>query len=82
MILSIGYRVKSVRGIQFRAWSNRVLKDYLLKGYAVMYILSAHRAFLHTALKLRYTKLKFILNTEFYWGSPFAGFLRSAPAVF
>jgi acylphosphatase len=35
MILSIGYRVKSVRGIQFRAWSNRVLKDYLLKGYAI-----------------------------------------------
>ena len=35
MILSIGYRVKSSRGIQFRAWSNRVLKDYVLKGYAV-----------------------------------------------
>ena len=35
MILSVGYRVKSQRGIQFRAWSNQVLKDYLLKGYAV-----------------------------------------------
>jgi hypothetical protein len=35
MILSVGYRVKSVRGIQFRAWSNQILKDYLLKGYAV-----------------------------------------------
>ncbi len=34
MILSIGYRVKSQRGIQFRIWSNRVLKDYLLKGFA------------------------------------------------
>ncbi|KAA6332486.1 hypothetical protein EZS27_019011 [termite gut metagenome] len=35
MILSVGYRVKSQRGIQFRVWSNRILKEYLLKGYAV-----------------------------------------------
>ena len=35
MILSVGYRVKSQRGIQFRIWSNNVLKDYLLKGYAI-----------------------------------------------
>ena len=35
MILSIGYRVKSKRGIQFRQWANKVLKDYLLKGYAL-----------------------------------------------
>ena len=35
MILSVGYRVKSQKGIRFRMWSNRVLKDYLLKGYAI-----------------------------------------------
>ena len=35
MILSIGYRVKSVRGVQFRRWANTVLKEYLLSGYAV-----------------------------------------------
>ena len=35
MILSVGYRIKSTRGVQFRAWASRVLKDYLLKGYAV-----------------------------------------------
>lgn len=35
MILSIGYRVKSQSGIQFRIWANKVLKDYLLKGYAI-----------------------------------------------
>lgn len=35
MILSIGYRVKSKRGIQFRQWANKVLKDYLLKGYSI-----------------------------------------------
>jgi hypothetical protein len=31
----VGYRVKSQRGTQFRIWANRVLKDYLLKGYAI-----------------------------------------------
>ncbi len=35
VIISVGYRVKSLRGIQFRIWANKVLKDYLLKGYAV-----------------------------------------------
>ena len=35
MVLSVGYRVKSDRGVRFRQWANRVLKDYLLKGYAV-----------------------------------------------
>ena len=33
MVLSVGYRVKSQKGIQFRIWSNLILKDYLLKGY-------------------------------------------------
>ena len=35
VILSVGYRVKSKAGIAFRKWANKVLKDYLLKGYAV-----------------------------------------------
>ncbi len=35
MITSIGFRVKSKRGIQFRKWANHVLKDYLVKGFAV-----------------------------------------------
>lgn len=35
MITSIGYRVKSKQGIQFRQWANKVLKDYLLRGYAI-----------------------------------------------
>jgi len=33
-VLSVGYRVNSIRATQFRIWANRVLKDYLLKGYA------------------------------------------------
>lgn len=35
MIISIGYRVNSIQGTQFRIWANKILKDYLLKGYAV-----------------------------------------------
>ncbi len=35
VIISVGYRVKSQRGTQFRIWANRVLKEYLLKGYAI-----------------------------------------------
>jgi hypothetical protein len=35
VIISVGYRVKSIRGTQFRIWANKVLKDYLLKGYVV-----------------------------------------------
>ena len=35
MVLSVGYRVKSVRGIEFRRWANSVLKDYIIRGYAV-----------------------------------------------
>ena len=35
MILSVGYRVKSSRGIEFRKWSNTILKEHLLKGYSV-----------------------------------------------
>lgn len=35
VIISVGYRVKSVRGTQFRQWANMVLKEYLLKGYSV-----------------------------------------------
>ena len=35
MILSVGYRVNSKRGIAFRRWANRVLKDYVVQGYAI-----------------------------------------------
>ena len=35
MIISVGYRVKSKCGVEFRRWANRVLKQYLIKGYAV-----------------------------------------------
>lgn len=43
VIISVGYRVKSQRGTQFRIWANRVLKDYLVKGYAVNKALTEQR---------------------------------------
>ena len=36
MIISVGYRVKSQRGIIFRRWANKVLKEYLIKGYSII----------------------------------------------
>ncbi len=41
VIISVGYRIKSKRGTKFRQWANQVLKDYLLKGYAMNRRLSA-----------------------------------------
>ena len=35
VIISVGYRVKSIRGTQFRQWANKVLKEYLLKGHVI-----------------------------------------------
>ena len=35
MIISVGYRVNTKRGIKFRQWANRILKEYLIKGYAI-----------------------------------------------
>ena len=35
VIISVGYRVNSKRGVKFRQWANRVLKEYLIKGYSV-----------------------------------------------
>ena len=35
VIISVGYRVKSQNGILFRCWANKILKDYMLKGYGI-----------------------------------------------
>lgn len=43
VIISVGYRVKSVQGTRFRQWANKVLKDYLVKGYAVNQKISQQR---------------------------------------
>ncbi len=54
VIISVGYRVKSQRGTQFRIWANRVLKEYLVKGYAVNKALTEQR---YTELKQLVTVL-------------------------
>lgn len=54
VIISVGYRVKSQRGTQFRMWANRVLKEYLVKGYAVNKALTEQR---YTELKQLVTVL-------------------------
>ncbi len=43
VIISVGYRVKSQRGTQFRIWANRILKEYLVHGYAVNNKLTAQK---------------------------------------
>lgn len=43
VIISVGYRVKSKRGTQFRQWANKVLKEYLIKGYAIKNDLARQR---------------------------------------
>ncbi len=35
VIISLGYRVNTIRGIRFRQWANKILKDYMLRGYSV-----------------------------------------------
>lgn len=52
MITSVGYRVKSKRGTQFRTWANRILKEYLIKGYSI-----------HDNIKLKhYNELKDVVR--------------------
>ena len=48
VIISVGYRIKSQRGTQFRIWANKVLKEYLVKGYAINKALTEQR---YTELK-------------------------------
>lgn len=53
VIISVGYRVKSKRGTQFRIWANSVLKEYLIKGYAVK----------NNLIQERYDELKALVDT-------------------
>ena len=49
VIISVGYRVKSQRGIEFRRWANKVLKDYIIKGYGDESIKRGVRRFLYSS---------------------------------
>lgn len=71
VIISVGYRVKSQRGTQFRIWANSVLKDYLIKGYAVK----------NDLVQLKYDNLKALVDvmgrTMGYLDSPADDQIRS-----
>ena len=60
VIISVGYRVKSVRGTQFRIWANSVLKEYLLKGYSINRRLSE----LEKTVALHSEKIEFFVRTS------------------
>ena len=53
VIISVGYRVHSARGVQFRRWANSVLRDYLIRGYAVK----------NNLVQERYDELKALVDT-------------------
>lgn len=71
VIISVGYRVKSIRGTQFRQWANKVLKEYLLRGYSInqrlLYMESRidHRLSEHDSqIKELSGKVDFVLRTS------------------
>jgi len=63
LIISIGYRVNSKRGVQFRIWANKVLKDYLLKGYAVNHRIDRLENDMYT-VKNKLEKIDFQIQTS------------------
>ena len=63
IIISVGYRVKSQRGIQFRIWANKVLKEYLLKGYVVNHRLERIENDVFY-LKKKVDDIDFLINTN------------------
>ena len=73
VIISVGYRVKSKRGTMFRQWANKVLKEYLLKGYVVNTRIAAlehHSAEQDTEIRELKNKVDFFVRTSL---PPFEG---------
>lgn len=63
VIISVGYRVKSIRGTQFRIWANKVIKEYLLKGYAIHQRVNSIENDMHS-VKKELGEIKLQLNTS------------------
>ena len=67
VIISVGYRVKSKRGTRFRQWANKVLKEYLLKGYVIdsrIMALEQHAAEQDTQIKELKNKIDFFVRSS------------------
>ena len=60
MRISVGYRVNSIRGTQFRQWANKILKDYLLKGHAI----NSRITFLEQKVAEHSEKIDFFVRTS------------------
>ena len=60
VIISVGYRVKSIRGTQFRQWANKVLKEYLLRGHAI----NSRIAYLEQKVAEHSEKIDFFVRTS------------------
>lgn len=63
VVLSIGYRVNSIRATQFRIWANKILKDYLLKGYAINNRMNRIEDSVH-ALTVKVNQIDLQINTH------------------
>jgi len=81
VIISVGYRVKSLRGTQFRIWANKVLKEYLLKGHVINHRLEKIENDVYY-LKSKVDEIGFQINTNlppnegiFYEGQIFDAYL-------
>ena len=73
MIFSVGYRVNSIRGTQFRIWANRVLKEYLIQGYAINAKMQAEQL---EGLKNAVRLMSNVLETQALSGDEATGLLR------
>ncbi len=87
MILSVGYRVKSQRGVQFRIWANKILKDYLLKGYSINNRINRIEDTVHSLAK-KVDEIDFQINTTlppkqgiFYNGQVFDAYTLIADII-
>lgn len=61
VIISVGYRVKSTTGTQFRIWANKILKDFLLKGYAINNRIEVLEKKV-SSIEIKNTELQLLLN--------------------
>ena len=64
VIISVGYRVKSKRGTEFRIWANKVLKDYIIKGYSINDKLKLQQ---YNELKQTYCSIPFLVVFAKQW---------------
>ena len=63
VIISVGYRVKSTTGTQFRIWANKILKDYLLKGYAINHRIEILEKKV-SSIEIKNTEFQLLINSN------------------